>query len=65
MVDNVHIPRAELVENTEVLEDEGVVMEELDVPGFDEVDDVVSTTDGVDTVVLSVVDRVVESVVDG
>ena len=65
VVDKFNIPRAELVGDTEVLEDDGVVMEEVDVPGFDEVDGVVATTAGVDAVVLSVVDRVVESVVDG
>ena len=56
VVDNINIPRAELVGDTEVLEDERVVMEEVDVPGFDEVDGVVATTAVVDTVVLSVVD---------
>jgi hypothetical protein len=65
VVDNVDIPRAELVGDREVLEDEGVVVEEVNVPGLDEVDGVVNTTAVVDTVVLSVVDRVVESVVVG
>jgi hypothetical protein len=65
VVDNVNIPRAELVGDTEVLEDEGLVMEEVNVLGSDEVDDVVTTTGGVGTVVLSVVDGVVETVVDG
>ena len=48
-----------------MLEDERVAMEEVDVPGFDEADGVVTTTAVVDTVVLGVVDEVVESVVDG
>jgi hypothetical protein len=65
VVDNVDIPRAELVGDREVLEDEGVVVEEVNVPGLDEVDGVVNTTAVVNTVVLSVVDRVVESVVVG
>lgn len=55
-VDNVNIPRAELAGDTEVLVDEGVVMDGVDVPETDVVDGVVTTTVEVDAVVLSVVD---------
>ena len=55
-VDNVNIRRAELAGDTEVLVDEGVVMDGVDVPETDVVDGVVTTTAEVDAVVLSVVD---------